>query len=72
MKTVYAPIGSVSSGTMRPEDLIPTLMNCLDDIRERQQANCPVSYVVDINERGSCTLWEATLEQPTEPIWSIV
>lgn len=31
-RDIYAPMGSISSGTMRPEDLIPSMMETLDDI----------------------------------------
>lgn len=35
MTATYAPIGSVSSDTMRPEDLIPAFISALDDIKEQ-------------------------------------
>lgn len=31
-----APLGSISSGTLRPEDLIPCFLSALDDLRERR------------------------------------
>ncbi len=34
MATKYARLGEVSSGTMRPEDLIPCFLDALDEIRE--------------------------------------
>lgn len=40
-RPVYADLGPVSSGTMRPEDLIPTLMNLLDDLKERVSVAVP-------------------------------
>lgn len=36
MGKTYAELGSISHGTMRPEDLIPALMSTLDDLRERR------------------------------------
>ncbi len=46
----YARLGSVSSATMRPEDLIPAFVDALDDIRERIAAPGPTTESADATE----------------------
>jgi hypothetical protein len=40
MANVYAELGSISWGTLRPEDLIPAFVDALDSLREKLSLSC--------------------------------
>lgn len=44
----YAPLGSISHGTMREKDLIPTFIAALDSIRERITMPAPVGEAPEV------------------------
>ena len=50
---IYAKPGSVSHGTMRPEDLIPTFMACLDGLKEELSLSCKPGKELEVVKRVS-------------------